>query len=84
LARGASKPLYVPETLTVIELLEEFKQHRQHFALVIDEFGEIQGLVTINDAMGSWSETLRLLKISYSQKSCKGRRIMAGRRRHSD
>lgn len=52
LARGASKPLYVPETLTVIELLEEFKQHRQHFALVIDEFGEIQGLVTINDAMG--------------------------------
>ena len=42
----------MPETLTVIELLESFKQHRQHFAVVIDEYGEIQGLVTINDAMG--------------------------------
>jgi putative hemolysin len=52
LACGACKPLYVPETLTVIELLEAFRQHRQHFALVIDEYGEIQGLVTINDAMG--------------------------------
>jgi putative hemolysin len=51
-ASGASRPLYVPETLTVIELLESFKQHRQHFAVVIDEYGEIQGLVTINDAMG--------------------------------
>ena len=51
-ASGASRPLYVPETLTVIELLELFKQHRQHFAVVIDEYGEIQGLVTINDAMG--------------------------------
>jgi putative hemolysin len=49
----AVKPLYVPESLTMIELLEAFKKHRQHLALVIDEFGEIQGLVTMNNVMGA-------------------------------
>ncbi len=50
-ASNARKPLYVPDTLTIIELLEEFKKHRQHLALVVDEFGELQGLVTMNDVM---------------------------------
>jgi len=50
-ASDAAKPLYVPETLTMIELLETFKKHRQHLALVIDEYGEIQGLVTMNNVM---------------------------------
>ena len=52
-ASDAVKPLYVPETLTMIELLEAFKKHRQHLALVIDEYGELQGLVTINNVMGT-------------------------------
>ena len=47
----AIKPLYVPQTLKMIELLEAFKKHRQHLALVIDEYGELQGLVTINNVM---------------------------------
>ncbi len=47
----AAKALYVPDTLTMIELLETFKKHRQHLALVIDEYGEVQGLVTMNDIM---------------------------------
>ena len=51
-ASDSIKPLYVPETLTMIELLEAFKKHRQHLALVIDEYGEIQGLVTMNNVMG--------------------------------
>lgn len=50
-ASDAVKPLYVPETLTMIELLEAFKKHRQHLALVIDEYGELQGLVTMNNVM---------------------------------
>ena len=50
-ANDAGKPLYVPDTLTMIELLEEFKKHRQHLALVVDEFGELQGLVTMNDIL---------------------------------
>jgi putative hemolysin len=47
----ATKPLYVPNTLTVTALLETFKKHRHHFALVVDEYGQLQGLVTINDAL---------------------------------
>jgi putative hemolysin len=47
----AVKPLYVPETLTMIELIEAFKKHRQHLALVIDEYGEFQGLVTMTNVM---------------------------------
>jgi putative hemolysin len=50
-ASGAIKPLYVPSSLTMIELLEVFKKHRQHLALVVDEFGEVQGLVTMNNVM---------------------------------
>ncbi len=50
-ASDVAKPLFVPDTLTMIELLGAFKQHRQHLALVIDEYGEVQGLVTMNDIM---------------------------------
>ena len=51
LTSGAVKPLYVPDTLTLIELLETFTKHRQHLALVLDEYGELQGLVTMNDVI---------------------------------
>ena len=51
LAKRATQPLYVPTTLTVTALLETFTKHRQHFALVVDEYGQLQGLVTINDAL---------------------------------
>jgi putative hemolysin len=44
-------PLFVPNSLTVTELLRAFKQHRQHLALIINEFGELDGLVTLNDAL---------------------------------
>ncbi len=46
-----AKPLLVPRTLTVMEVVEAFKKHRQTMALVIDEYGELQGLVTLNDVM---------------------------------
>jgi len=51
LASHATKPLYLPDTLTVMELLEMFKKRRQHLALVVDEYGELQGLVTMTDVM---------------------------------
>jgi putative hemolysin len=51
LASDLAKPLYVPSTLTMIELLETFTKHRQQFALVLDEYGELEGLVTMNDVM---------------------------------
>lgn len=42
-------PVVVPETMLAIALLEQFKKSGKHIALVTDEFGSIQGLVTIND-----------------------------------
>ncbi|MHC1766393.1 MAG: hemolysin family protein [Verrucomicrobiia bacterium] len=44
-------PLFVPETQTVLQLVEVFKQSGKHIALVSDEFGGIVGLVTLNDVM---------------------------------
>lgn len=42
---------YVPDTLTGMELLENFRSTSVQMALVIDEYGEIQGLVTLQDLL---------------------------------
>lgn len=46
-------PLYVPETVTTTQLLENFRQSRMQFALIVDEYGELQGLVTLTDVLTS-------------------------------
>lgn len=43
--------LFVPETINAVQLLETFKKSGKHLALVSDEFGGIQGLVTLIDVM---------------------------------
>jgi putative hemolysin len=45
------QPLYVPETMGALKVLELFKQSGTHIALAIDEYGGIQGLVTPNDIL---------------------------------
>lgn len=47
--QALDEPLYVPETLTGMELLEQFRTSDVHMALVIDEYGEVQGIVTLQD-----------------------------------
>jgi putative hemolysin len=42
-------PLYVPETITGMELLDNFRSSDVHMAFVIDEYGEVQGIVTLQD-----------------------------------
>jgi len=44
-------PVIVPETMMAITLLEQFKKTGQHIALVADEFGSIQGLITLIDVL---------------------------------
>ncbi|MDE3084680.1 MAG: HlyC/CorC family transporter [Verrucomicrobiota bacterium] len=44
-------PLVVPETMHAVQLLEQFKKTGKHIALVADEFGSIQGLVTLIDVL---------------------------------
>jgi putative hemolysin len=51
LKAGLQPPLYVPETMPVLKVLETFKQAGRHVALVIDEYGGICGLVTLNDVL---------------------------------
>ena len=42
-------PLYVPETITGMELLASFRESNDQMAFVIDEYGEVQGIVTLKD-----------------------------------
>lgn len=46
-----AKPWFVPETMGVEELIEAFRERRTHFALVVDEYGVIMGLVTREDVL---------------------------------
>lgn len=51
LAEILRKPHFVPETKKVDDLLEEFQQTRNHMAVVLDEYGGVSGLVTIEDVL---------------------------------
>jgi putative hemolysin len=42
-------PLFVPSTMTAARLIEEFRRTRRHVALVVDEFGVVEGMVTLKD-----------------------------------
>ncbi|TAE58305.1 MAG: HlyC/CorC family transporter [Nostocales cyanobacterium] len=48
---GLRQPIFVPESTRGLKVLELFKQTATHIALVVDEYGVIQGLVTLNDIM---------------------------------
>ena len=47
----ARKPIFVPETKAVDDLLAMFQQERTHIALVLDEYGGLAGVVTIEDVL---------------------------------
>ena len=46
-------PLYVPAGVTTTQLLENFRKARLQSALIVDEYGELQGLVTLTDVLTS-------------------------------
>ncbi len=47
----AMKPYFVPETTTLDDQIRQFLRMRSHFALVIDEYGSLQGLITLEDIL---------------------------------
>ncbi len=51
LRAGMQTALFVPETTLALKVLELFKQTRKHIALVIDEYGGVQGLVTLTNVL---------------------------------
>ncbi|MDO9217458.1 MAG: hemolysin family protein, partial [Lacisediminimonas sp.] len=53
IAAVARPPLFVPESLSGMDLLETLKKNRAELALVVDEYGEIEGMVTLSDVMSA-------------------------------
>jgi putative hemolysin len=53
LFRTLAKPLYVPDTARALDLLEEFRDAETPMALVVDEYGDIDGIVTLNDLLAA-------------------------------
>jgi CBS domain containing-hemolysin-like protein len=51
LRRYLREPLVVPETKPLNQLVDEFRKHHKHLAMVVDEFGTITGLVTLEDVL---------------------------------
>lgn len=47
----AMKPYFVPDTTALDEQMREFLKRRTHFALVVDEYGSLRGLITLEDIL---------------------------------
>ncbi len=47
----AKKPYFVPETTTLDDQMRQFLRRHTHFALVVDEYGSIEGLITLEDIL---------------------------------
>ncbi len=47
----AAKPWFIPESTSLIDQLQAFRRRREHFALVVDEYGSLMGIVTLEDIL---------------------------------
>lgn len=48
---ACSTPWFVPETTKLLDQLNAFRERREHFAIVVDEYGDVQGIVTLEDIL---------------------------------
>jgi Mg2+/Co2+ transporter CorB len=48
-AAVAAKPWFIPESTSLLEQLQAFRQRREHIAVVVDEYGSLMGIVTLED-----------------------------------
>ncbi|MBE0585566.1 MAG: HlyC/CorC family transporter, partial [Desulfofustis sp.] len=46
-----NEPYFVPENKPIVDLLKEFQKKKNHMAIVMDEFGAVRGLVTLEDIL---------------------------------
>lgn len=51
IADVAAEPWFIPENTTLFDQLQAFKQRKEHFAIVVDEYGSLMGIVTLEDIL---------------------------------
>jgi Mg2+/Co2+ transporter CorB len=49
--RIATKPWFIPDTTSLLDQLHAFRVRREHFAIVVDEYGDLKGVVTLEDIL---------------------------------
>lgn len=47
----ASDPWFIPDTANLLDQLQAFRERREHFAIVVDEYGTVMGIVTLEDIL---------------------------------
>lgn len=50
-AKLAADPWFIPDSTTLFDQLQAFRERREHFALVVDEYGSLMGVVTLEDIL---------------------------------
>jgi putative hemolysin len=51
LSNWIKRPLFLPENMRAYTALEKFQESRVHFAVIVDEYGSVQGVITLNDLL---------------------------------
>jgi len=51
IAQVMTRPWFIPESTTLLDQLQAFRRRREHFALVVDEYGALLGIVTLEDIL---------------------------------
>ena len=51
LARSVHKPIYVPESMDIMKVVNVFREHSVHEAAVLDEYGTFSGILTLHDIL---------------------------------
>jgi putative hemolysin len=74
---------FVPETLTGMELLEQFRARATRMAFVVDEYGVVQGLLTPLDLLEAITGELSPERPVDAWATPQERRLLAGGRRHA-
>ena len=51
IVKSMKEPLYIPESMSAYKVLEKFRSQKESFGIIIDEYGTITGIVTLNDIL---------------------------------